>query len=206
MKKTIIYLLVLSLFLLGSSAFAANYFDKPRLSVRAFDDNSGGEAPAAAITEMMTTELHNAGLFTLVEREKFSYVRDEIELGLEGWLAPETAPEVGRIIGAQYSMTGAITQYFYNATGAIIPVPGIGGAGLLTNTGYVTIDLRVINNETGEVVYATAEQGAANQTLGGIATRYGGFGTGRIGGVLAAATRKAVVKHVDAIRAVMARF
>jgi len=199
MKKTVFCFLVLCLFLLGTSAsaFASN---RPRLSVRDFEDRSGDNAPAAAITDMMTTELYNARIFTLLERQRFDYIRGEIELGLEGWLEPSTAPEFGRVIGAQYSMTGAITRFFYNATGAVIPIPGVGGAGFLTNTAYVIIDLRIINNTTGEIVYAAAETGAANQTMGGAVTRFGAFGSGRIGGLLAAATRNAVIRHVEALR------
>ena len=51
---------------------------KPRLAVREFENKAGGSVPASAITEMMTTELYEAGLFTLVEREKLNYVADEI--------------------------------------------------------------------------------------------------------------------------------
>jgi curli biogenesis system outer membrane secretion channel CsgG len=195
MKKAVIFSLVFCLFL-GSAAFA--YFEKPRLSVRAFDNKAGGKVPAAAITEMMTTELYNSGLFNLIEREKLDYVTDEIMLGQSGLVDPSTAPEFGKIKGAQYSMTGAITQYFYNTSGGVVPVPG-GGAGMLSNTAYVTLDIRIIDNTTSEVVYAAVEQGASNQTIGGTATRYGAFGSGKTGGILAAATRKAVIKHVKSM-------
>ena len=199
MKKAAVYFLVFCLFLLGSSAFA--YFEKPRLSVRAFDNKAGGNVPASAITEMMTTELFNSGLFNLVEREKLDYVADEIRLGQSGLMDMSTAPELGRIQGAQYSMTGAVTQYFYNASGGAIPIPGVGGAGLLSNTAYVTLDIRIIDNATSQVVYAAVEQGASNQTIGGAVTRYGGFGAGKVGGILAAATRNAVMKHVTSMKA-----
>ena len=66
-------------------------------------------------------------------------------------------PELGRIKGAQYSMTGAVTEYYYKAAGGAIPIPGVGGIGGASNTAYVTLDIRIINNETGEVAYAAAE-------------------------------------------------
>jgi len=199
MKKTIIIAFVLCLLLLGASVFANP--GAPSLSVRAFDNKAGGNAnvPASAITEMMTTELYNAGLFNLLEREKLNYIADEIRLGQSGLVDESTAPELGKIKGAQYTMTGAITQYYYNATGGVVPVPG-GGAGLLSNTAYVTLDIRIIDNATSEVVYAAAEQGASNQTIGGVVTRYGVFGSGKVGGILAAATRNAVMKHVKSMQ------
>ena len=188
--------LVISLALAGTAAAR----EKPRLAVREFENKAGGDIPASAITEMMTTELYEAGLFTLVEREKLNYVGEEIRLSQSGLMDESTAPELGKIKGAQYSMTGAVTEYHYKAAGGAVPIPGIGGVGGASNTAYVTLDIRIINNETGEVAYAAAERGASNQTLGGLVTKYGGFGAGKINGILAAATRKAVMKHVEAMR------
>lgn len=190
--------LCLTIFLLCAAAAEA----KPRLAVRTFENKAGRgtEAPASAITEMMTTELFNAGIFSLMEREKLDYVADEIRLGQSGLMDPATAPEMGKIKGAQYSMTGAITLYYYNASGGVVPIPGLGGAGAASNTGYVTLDIRVIDNSTGEVIYAAAEQGASNQTMGGLVTKYGGFASGKFGGILAAATRKSVMKHVESMK------
>ena len=197
MRKIAIYSLVLCLFLAGSCAFA--YFDKPRLSVRAFDNKTDENVPAAAITEMMTTELFEVGLFNLVEREKLSYVADEIALGQSGLVDPSTAPELGRVMGAQYSMTGAITVYHYNASGGVVAVRGLAG-GAASKTAYVTLDLRIIDNTTSEVVYARAETGQATRAAQAGAAWFkgaaiGGF-SGTYGGILASATRDAVVKHV----------
>ncbi|MDR1978153.1 MAG: CsgG/HfaB family protein [Synergistaceae bacterium] len=173
---------------------------RPRLSVRAFDNKTSGNVPASAITEMMTTELYNSGLFSLMEREKLDYVAEEIRLGQSGLMDPSTAPELGKIKSAQYTMTGAVTEYFYNASGGVAPIPRVGGAALISNTAYVTLDIRIVDTTTGEVVYAAAEQGASNQTLGGAVTRYGGFASGKIGGILASATRRSVEKHVESMR------
>ena len=180
----------------------AEAHEKPRLTIRAFDNKagSGTEVPASAITEMMTTELLNSGLFSLMEREKLDYIADEIRLGQSGLVDSSTAPELGRIKGAQYSMTGAITLYYYNASGGVVPIPGLGGAGAASITGYVTLDIRIMDNATSEVVYAAAETGASTRSAGGLATRYGGFATGSYGGILATATREAVIKHVETMK------
>ena len=87
----------------------------PRLSVRAFEDQTDeGNAPAGAIMDMMVTELDKAGIFSLIEREKLKYIADELRLAQSGLMDPETAPQLGKIKGAQYMMTGAITVYYYN--------------------------------------------------------------------------------------------
>ena len=190
-------LFILTAILLG--ALAAGAEARPTLAVREFENKAGGDVPASAVTEMMTTELYEAGLFTLLEREKLKYVGEESRLSQSGLMDESTAPELGKIKGAQYSMTGAVTEYHYKAAGGAIPIPGVGGIGGASNTAYVTLDIRIINNETGEVAYAAAERGASNQTLGGLITKYGGFGAGKINGILAAATRKAVMKHVESM-------
>lgn len=175
---------------------------KPGLSVRAFDSkiNTCSSAEAAAITEMMTTELFNADIFSILEREKLEYVGEEIRLGQSGLVDPSTAPEVGKIKGARYTMTGAITVYYYNASGGYVHVPGILGAGAASKTAYVTIDLRVIDTATSEVVYANAEQGEAKREVEGILSAYAGFARGSYGGILASATRDSVIKHVQSMK------
>jgi curli biogenesis system outer membrane secretion channel CsgG len=192
-------LLVCALFIAAVSGSAEA---KPGLSVRAFDNKAGGgtEAPASAITEMMTTELYNADIFILLEREKLDYVAEEIRLGQSGLMDPSTAPEVGKIKGARYTMTGAITVYYYNASGGYVYVPGIAGAGAAGQTAYVTLDIRVIDTATGEVVYAKAEQGEAKREAAGIVTAFAGFAKGSYGGILATATRDSVVKHVESLK------
>ncbi|MDR1376338.1 MAG: CsgG/HfaB family protein [Synergistaceae bacterium] len=177
---------------------AAGAEAKPRLAVREFENKTSEKVPASAVTEMMTTELYKSGLFSLMERERLDYVADEIRLGQSGLMDSSTAPEVGKIKGAQYSMTGAVTVYHYHAEGGVLVIPGIVG-GAAARTGYVTLDIRVIDNETGEVVYAAAKQGKATRELAGFGTGFGGFATATYGGVLASATRDAVTRHVAAM-------
>jgi curli biogenesis system outer membrane secretion channel CsgG len=195
--KAVLILVCLAV-LLGAATEA--HASKPRLSVRSFDNKTDARVPASAITEMMTTELFNSGLFSLMERERLDLVGDEIRLGMSGLVDESTAPEVGRIKGAQYTMTGAVTVYYYNAGGGVVYVPGIAGAGAAGRTGYVTLDIRIIDTSTGEVVYAAAEQGAAKREVGGLVTRYGAFASGSYGGILASATRDSVIKHVESMK------
>lgn len=199
MKKLVFLLLCILMIVCSASASPAT--EKPRLSVREFDNKTDAKIPAAAITEMMTTELYKAGLFNLLEREKLQYVADEIKLGQSGLVDESTAPELGKIKGAQFMMTGAVTLFFYNDSGGIVFLPGV-GAGLLSHTAYVTLDIRIINTATSEVVYAAAEQGAANQTAGGIVVPFLAFGAGKSGGLLATATRNSVIKHVEIMKTV----
>ena len=198
MRKLLAVILVL---VLAGSACA-----KPRMAVRAFEDRTEeGKAPAGAVMDMMVTELNKAGLFSLMERERLDYVAEEIKLGQSGLMDPSTAPKVGRVKGAQYSMTGAITVYYYSEKGSGFAVPVLGFA-TQAKTAYVMLDIRVIDNSTGEIVYTSAQLGESKQVAKGAAAAYKGFFIGSYnrttGGILANATRNAVMKHVDAMSAV----
>ena len=177
---------------------------RPRLAIRPFaNKTTNPNIPADAITDMMTTELNKARIFSLMERERLDYIGDEIRLGQSGLMDPSTAPRVGKIKGAQYTMTGAVTVYHFNKGGGVVVVPGLAG-GAAAKTAYVVIDLRIINNETGEVEYAEVRQGSAKREAAGMAAAFPGFfaagGSRSYGGILASATRDAVMQHVRALQ------
>lgn len=177
---------------------------RPRLAIRPFaNKTTNPNIPADAITDMMTTELNKARIFSLMERERLDYIGEEIRLGQSGLMDPSTAPRVGKIKGAQYTMTGAVTVYHFNKSGGVVVVPGLAG-GAAAKTAYVVIDLRIINNETGEVEYAEVRQGSAKRESAGMAAAFPGFfsagGSRSYGGILASATRDAVMQHVRALQ------
>ena len=186
------FLAVLFVICLVASADA-----RPTLTVRAFDDESeNGDAPAGAIMNMMVTELYKAGLFNLVEREKLHYVYDEIRLAQRGLMDMSTAPNTDKLMIAKYTMTGAITAYHYHEKGNKIAIPVLEFKAQ-AKTAYV---------ETSETVYAENMLGESKQAEKGAAVKYKGFFIGsynnKTGGILATATRNAVMKHVAALKLV----
>lgn len=90
---------------------------KMRIAILQFQDNAGSGAPAAAITDMMTTELFNTGLFTVVERSRLDAIGREHSLGASGLVDTNTAVQVGRLLGADSLMTGSITEYKSETSG-----------------------------------------------------------------------------------------
>ena len=168
---------------------------KPRVVILAFDDRSeGGNAPANAVINMMTTELFKTGIFRILERERINDIINEQKLGQSGVVDPSTAPKLGRIMGAQYILTGAITLYQYNekASGFVIPLLG---SATKAKTAYVLTDVRIIDAETSEILYAADKLGEAKQT-----SKTSGKSSKIIDGLLSMATRDSVVKHASAIK------
>ena len=172
---------------------------RPSISIQLFEDRSGANAPGEAITEMLTTELISADKFTIMEREKIIMATKEQAMADSGLMDMDTAPERGKLKGADFSITGAITEFRTDSGAGVIPIPGLGGIAIGSHTATVMLDLRVVNNRTGEVIAAIREKGSSNATVGGLATQYGGFGGGKTGGVLAGATHKVVVRIVNQI-------
>ena len=199
MKK--IDLLILTIILTATMTSAS--FAAPRLAVRAFEDRTQEQdAPASAIMDMMVTELDKSGVFDLVEREKFDYIAEELELSQSGLVDPSMVLEVGKIHSAQYTMTGAITVYFYNEKKSGFSV--IIGSTVEAKTAYVNLDIRIIDNTTSKVIYSAVKQGQSKQLSKSSGLEFQEFFIGSknktYGGALALATRDAVMQHVSALK------
>ena len=207
MKKSLKHLFA-AVLLVGMFA-AQSAFAAYTISVETFRNASGRYVPVDSIMEMMITELVNSGTFQVVERSRMDVIAREHRMAQSGMLDQRGAPQAGRLAGAQYIMTGAITKYENSNTGgAAGAILGGHRGGLLgglvnTNTAYVTLDARIVDTSTGAIVYAGRAEGAATDVLGGLVSRYGGFGSGRSGGQLATATHKAVTKVIDNLRSVI---
>lgn len=127
MKRIFSAVFLLALLLVSASQASAA---RPHLAIRGFENKTDEPSvPSKAITDMMTTELGKARIFSIFEREKLDYVTDEIRLGQSGLMDESTAPKVGKLKGVQYTMTGAVTLYHYNvkAGGAFLKLVGIAG-------------------------------------------------------------------------------
>ena len=200
--RTISKLVGISLVLILSIGIAEA---KPRLTVKSFEDRTQEQdAPASAVMDMMVTELDKAGVFDLMERENFNDIAEELELSQSGLVDPSMALEVGKIQSAQYTMRGAITLYYYNekASGFVLPIIG---SAAMAKTAYVLLEIRIFSNTTGKVIYTSDQLGSSRQDAKGNLGGYKGFFIGgykrTYGGILASATRDAVMKHVKALKA-----
>ena len=197
LSKIFIVLLVLTLTVNAVDA-------KPRLAVRSFEDKTQEQdAPASAIMDMMVTELDKSGIFELIEREKFDYIAEELELSHSGLIDPSMVLEIGKIHSAQYTLTGAITLYYYNEKKSGFSI--LVGSTVEAKTAYVTLDIRILSNTTSKVIYSATKQGKSKQISksSGLEFRelFAGSRNKTYGGILASATRDAIMQHVSAIKA-----
>lgn len=121
---------------------------------------------ALGLTEMLTTALVETGRFIVVERAAIDKVTGEQDLSASGRVNKETAAATGRIIGAQTLITGDITEFSYNQTsvgGTFKPLKFI-KAKTDKVTATVALDLRLIDAETGEVIFSHRSEGKSSMT------------------------------------------
>jgi len=160
---------------------------------------------ARSLTEALTTSLAATGRFIVLERAALAQVQQEQDLGASGRVNSETAPDKGKLMGAQVLITGDITSFTYNrsAIGGKLTniVKGL-DAGVERVTASVSIDLRLIDAVTGEVIASVKGEGsAAQQGVSGHLTKdekkYDG--SVALSTPLGKASRQAIEKSIDGI-------
>ncbi len=116
------------------------------------------------VAEMMVTALSETKKYTLIERAKLEKVMDEQRLGASGAVTAQTAAKIGRLLGAQYIITGAITEF--GVKDSKIGVGGLekvlpfgGGAKVSKNTARVVIDVRAIDTTSAQIVASARGEG-----------------------------------------------
>lgn len=191
-------LLLLPLFVLFLLAPAAQA--KMKIAVLEFQNNATGssevdDAVRRGITDMLTTELVRTGAFSVYERSQLEGVAREQSLAASGLIDTGTAVSLGRLVGVHCIITGAITEFTTKTSGGVLPLIGVGvGVAVGETKAKVSLDVRVVDVETGEVRTSIRESGMADHSLEGAYVGGLVLGQGESGGLLSAATYDCVRK------------
>jgi len=190
---------------------------KARLAVARFDwrVNGGGtttiSGPGGTVTvqheagvmtglrDMMVTSLVQTKCFTVVERQDFGALAEEMRLREQGY-TPETKSRKGKIKEADVMVVAAITGWEPGTSGARGGVGGlfgnvIGGVAGAFDKTSMAMDIRLVDVETSEVLTATRVEGSASSiSAGGI---LGGIvGSTPLGGGLGAYAKTPMEKAI----------
>lgn len=155
--------------------------DKPVLAVAEFRNESGAAwwrgGVGWELASMLTNELAATGDFRMVERDKIQDVLAEQNMAASGRIAPGTGARIGKLVGAQYLVTGTVTSYEedVSSTGGGISFGGVSLGGK-SERAYIAVDLRVIDTTTGEVAYTRTIEGEAKGGGMSVGLYRGGFG------------------------------
>lgn len=114
---------------------------------------SNSRAVTQGATEMLVTALMRSKQFRVIDRIEFQQLLNEQNLKLQERV--NDGPEIGALIGADYIIDGAITEYDVdrNTGGVGLKIAGKGVSKEYAKASCA-IDMRVTDTSTGEVIWA----------------------------------------------------
>jgi curli biogenesis system outer membrane secretion channel CsgG len=138
---------------------------KPVLAVLKFQDETGAMpmqgGAGRALTTMLTNELAARAAFTVVERQKLRAVLEEQALSESGHVEGAEGAALGKLLGADYLVTGTVTAFEEKIEEKIKSGFFGGNARVqqISHGGYLAVDLRVIDASTGAIAAARTVEG-----------------------------------------------
>lgn len=166
---------------------------KRRIGVVDFENKTSyGQRLGTAASDILVTELAKTGRFVVVERDKLAKILDEQKLQASGVIDPKTVVQVGKVLGLNAIVTGAVTEFGVKTEGSEYLL-----VQSKRQTAEASVDIRLVDAETGQVVYADSGKGMAKSGKGsvlGLGTR-GGYDETLEGKAL----RAAIVEFTDNI-------
>lgn len=153
--------------------------DVIRIGILRFESKANGisYSNAESITDELTRMLAGSYSIAIIDRSSLEAIAREHRMSLAGLIDPRTATKLGHVAGIQYLITGAITNFSHtenvkhNDSTELWKLLGKDwakylGAKTITKTenAEITLDLRIIDVNTQEVVLSMAETGKATRT------------------------------------------
>ncbi|MYL23491.1 hypothetical protein GLV89_06780 [Halomonas alkaliantarctica] len=170
------------------------------------DEYGGADAVGGGLAAQLISALEKTDRFILVDRADLSKVLREQEMAMKG--ITTGGPEAGQILGAQMLVHGSVTEFTQGETGGGFSI-GFGGGdiagaiGPQTQTGHVTIDLRLMDTTTGQVLdtFTVEEEVSSSAVSADVLTDEGLSIGGNVFNKtpVGKATRKAIQRAVDRI-------
>src|SRR3989338_3491637 len=135
-----------------------------RVGVVDFENKTayGKQRLGEAASDILITELVKTGKFIVVERDKMNKLLEEQKLGLTGAIDSNTAAQMGKILGLNAIVTGAISNFGVRTTGSDYLI-----AQSKRQEATCTVDIRVVDAETGQILLADSGKGVSKVTSGG---------------------------------------
>jgi curli biogenesis system outer membrane secretion channel CsgG len=136
---------------------------RPRIGVPKFYHQlpSVGEG----IADILTRELFKCGRFDVIERSELETLLSEVDFEQSAYVESSSAAPLGRIKGVDYLLIGKITAFGVKEKEAGIGAGsfgrniGLGGLKTEKRIAYASFDIRLVEVETGRVVFADTADG-----------------------------------------------
>lgn len=157
------------------------------------------------LAEMLTTELAKLNKFQVLESTALEHLKNEIQLGEEGYVAQDEKVEKGGFAGADFMFVGTVTRFGAKRQGANLGgfVPGsLGNLGIKRNRADVRIDWRIVDASSRKLVKAgqsVAEEVGVGFDVGVAVNGHGGNIGFKNEEFMNSALGKATVKAINKI-------
>ncbi len=153
--------------------FQCNEGLKRRVAVLTVENKSyyGQQRVGHAVTDMLTTEIAKSNCFVIVTRHELHKILQEKALQMTGIIQEDRESEAAKLAGAEFLLAGTVTQFSVRTEA---------DEGLFSDskrqTAEATVDIRLINVLTGEVMLSLRGTGNAVRSFGTV------MGMGNTGG------------------------
>ncbi len=167
---------IMTLILLGSIGTINPAFSQEKPTVSVPDFKNVASVPwwtaqvSSQLADALSNELSSTGGITIVERQNIDDVLSEQELAELGIVKESSkSAKSGEMTGAQYVVLGRVNSYEENveenSDGKSSSFMGFGGGkSVQESKAYISIDLRVVDTTTGEVIGSNTVEGTAKDT------------------------------------------
>jgi curli biogenesis system outer membrane secretion channel CsgG len=160
-NKIVVAIILLVLLCVSLSAQDLSALKK-RIAVVAFEDRAGyGHNIGQGVSDMLITALVESDKYLVIERSELDEVLKEQGLGQSGAVTPQSAAQVGKLLGVEVMVTGSVTEFGEKKSevgGGLGSLSGF-NIGVSTKTARVAVDIRMVNVNTGEIVTAKSAVG-----------------------------------------------
>jgi curli biogenesis system outer membrane secretion channel CsgG len=136
---------------------------KPRVAVLEFKNKASHYSwnwydAGRGAQDMLVTELVKSGKYRVIEREQLAAIMREKNLSLSGDVDPRTAIQIGKMLGVEYLIAGAVTELGVTDRGASVPGGlgrfGVPSVSVRSQKAEAALDARAFSTSTGEIVWA----------------------------------------------------
>lgn len=145
---------------------------KKRVAVFTFEDKTDqsyhwwdGRNPGDGMADMIMTALVKSGKYTVMERQEMGRLLQEQQLGQSGIVTEQSAAKMGKMLGVELAVIGAVTEFGNTKNDMGIKIKGF-GLGTKSQKATVAVDVRLVNTNSGEII--TAESVRKEESSSGI--------------------------------------
>ncbi len=128
-----------------------------RLAVLPFADYPTHPGSGTQVADILSIALLRHGI-SVIDRSQTQALLNEQDMGLFGVLDAKTAPQVGKLLGVQCILTGSVNEWQWTSTNVQVVQGAAPAYAVISAAG---ISLKLIDCETGQIIWAASSRGSA---------------------------------------------